>query len=350
MRTRLHLARQSRVATFFRSATLVICVATLTGISANGAEAQQIRGRGVADFGSGVRWPIGVQRFGRWSVTPNTLPAWPTSIRIVWHGSQRISVGEARLEVRNGPELVGFAREVGNDAVLDVQRVGTTPVTDAGALSLWRSGLRIDSANGRLVTLHPNINAVLDRSLAARLGPAATAVDPGVAGPFVTRRRSYDLAGLVWPEYPAPIETLAEVTEPIGTPGKLPFVLLLHGRHSTCFIDGPNGRDSGEWPCPPGWQSIPSYQGYRRIAELLASQGKLVVSIAANGINGQDYISDDGGAAARSALIRHHLRLWAQWDAQAVPLGRALRWAAQPLGRGVGRAQSRRGRCRTRSN
>ena len=39
-----------------------------------------------------------------------------------------------------------------------------------------------------------------------------------------------------------------------------------------------------------------------------------MVSISANGINGQDNASLDGGAAARSILIRHHLSLWAQWN------------------------------------
>jgi hypothetical protein len=39
-----------------------------------------------------------------------------------------------------------------------------------------------------------------------------------------------------------------------------------------------------------------------------------VVSISANGINGQDYAADDGGAAARSILIRHHLTLWNKWN------------------------------------
>lgn len=38
------------------------------------------------------------------------------------------------------------------------------------------------------------------------------------------------------------------------------------------------------WPCPAGTKSIPSYRGYLRAQRLLASQGYLTVSIAANGI------------------------------------------------------------------
>ena len=47
---------------------------------------------------------------------------------------------------------------------------------------------------------------------------------------------------------------------------------------------------------------------------MLASQGYLTVSIAANGINGQDGLFMDGGAFARSQLLRHHLAQWAEWS------------------------------------
>jgi len=39
--------------------------------------------------------------------------------------------------------------------------------------------------------------------------------------------------------------------------------------------------------------------------------------VSANGINGQDYLLDDGGAEARSVLVRHHLALWQRWSASA---------------------------------
>ena len=100
----------------------------------------------------------------------------------------------------------------------------------------------------------------------------------------------------------------------MGAPAPLPLVLFLHGRHSTCYGLDPEPFVTGDWPCPEGTLPIPSHQGYRYVAELLASQGYLTVSIAANGINGQDGWVADGGAAARSALIRHHLGLWVDWN------------------------------------
>ncbi len=95
----------------------------------------------------------------------------------------------------------------------------------------------------------------------------------------------------------------------------MPLVLVLHGRHSTCYRGGADGHASGDWPCPTGWRPVPSHTGYRYLADRLASQGVLVVSIAANGINGQDGLFADGGAFARSRLVRHHLAQWAEWSA-----------------------------------
>ena len=108
---------------------------------------------------------------------------------------------------------------------------------------------------------------------------------------------------------------LAEVTTPVGHAGPMPLVLFLHGRHSTCYRGGPDGEASGDWPCFPGWRPVPSHTGYRYIADVLASQGYLVVSISANGINGQDGMFEDGGSSARSELVRHHLAQWAEWSA-----------------------------------
>jgi triacylglycerol esterase/lipase EstA (alpha/beta hydrolase family) len=50
------------------------------------------------------------------------------------------------------------------------------------------------------------------------------------------------------------------------------------------------------------------------VADLLASQGYLVISISANSINAQDGDKPDAGVGARSRLIRHHLSLWSTWN------------------------------------
>ena len=123
----------------------------------------------------------------------------------------------------------------------------------------------------------------------------------------------------------------------------MPLVLFLHGRHSTCYGLEPEPFVTGDWPCPEGTLPIPSHLGYRYAAELLASQGYLTVSISANGINGQDGWVADGGAAARSALIRHHLdALGGLEQRRRRPLGRHLPGRRGPRPRRARRPQPRR--------
>ena len=144
---------------------------------------------------------------------------------------------------------------------------------------------------------------------------AVATADPAARGPYGRRRLRYQLPDLAVPEFPAPIEVLAEVTAPVGRCRPMPLVLFLHGRHSTCYRGGPDGRASGDWPCRRAGARCRATPGYRYIADVLASQGYLTVSISANGINGQDGMFKDGGAFARSELVRHHLAQWAEWSA-----------------------------------
>jgi hypothetical protein len=233
-----------------------------------------------------------------------------------WRGNEALPVGAERLTVRQGGVELGFAREDGTDAVLALG----APLPNLQGLELWRGQRRIDVETPPTAPGGGAGGAGTFFEEAAEPPPASWLPDPGRPGPYSSERFTYELDGINWtepagfvPEYAAPIEVLGEVTAPVGAPRPAPLVLILHGRHATCFIGGPDGFDSGDWPCPEGWQPIPSYAGYHAIADLLASQGNMVVSISANGINGQDFASFDGGAGARSALVRHHLRLWADW-------------------------------------
>lgn len=150
----------------------------------------------------------------------------------------------------------------------------------------------------------------------------ASDADPGALGPYPTRTltvfggwESVDV-GL-----PLPAEDLAEVTLPIravGTlalfdgpgetaEGEFPVVLLLHGRHVVCSdVGGPVPESSPAW-CPNPYIPVPSYTGYRYLAERLASQGRIVISISANAISALDNETADLGADARARLIEHHL-------------------------------------------
>jgi len=242
-----------------------------------------------------------------WAVEPTV-----SGIRITWTGESKLPVGAELLEVRRAGKLLGIAREQGRSAVLDLPRMPVPPLDE---LELWRSGRRLDTATGMpsiRSDVAPKIRT-LSPSLAVQ---TSNADDPGTPGPYATERLDYTLEGLPWYEFFSPIEVHAEVTTPLEAPGARPLVLILHGFYETCFTGGPQGESYLLWPCPYGLDPIPSHRGYRVIADLLASQGAIVVSISANGINGQDWLSGlDHGMAARSALIHHHLGLWAEWAA-----------------------------------
>ena len=215
---------------------------------------------------------------------------------LVWSSDAPLPIGGARPEFRAGDTVLGYPVAVGTTLRLD----GVDPSSLVGDLSVWLAARRLDGPTPGGPTTDP----VDD--------PAAreSRLDPARRGPFETWRRSYDLAPLDVPGYEVPIEVLGEVTAPVGA-DRMPLVLLLHGRHSTCWR---GDQVTGDWPCRPGWRPIASQSGYRYMADVLASQGNLVVSVSANGINAQDFAEADGGAGTRSLLVRHHLDLWARWN------------------------------------
>jgi hypothetical protein len=218
---------------------------------------------------------------------------------LVWTSAAPLRMGGARYEFRSHNRLLGYPAQRGNSLRLPLRGPGSLV-----ALSVWASDRRIDVSPPRLPT------AALP---AGEPGMSAVAAAMTVQGPYRTQRLQYVLPALTLDGYPAPIEVVAEVTTPVAVAGPRPMVLFLHGRHGTCYRGGPAGELSSDWPCAPGWRPVPSHQGYRYITDVLASQGYLTVSIAANGINAQDGLFIDGGAAARSQLIRHHLALWNEW-------------------------------------
>jgi dienelactone hydrolase len=140
-------------------------------------------------------------------------------------------------------------------------------------------------------------------------------VDPGVPGPHRVVTEDYRLPSIKIPGLPARVEMVGHVERPADTSARHPLVLFLYGRHSYCYrtsrARGP-GRRAG-WPCPRGTSPVPSQLGYRYVQRLLASQGYVTVSIAANGVNAQDYRLVDGGAEARAELVRAHLAQWVRW-------------------------------------
>lgn len=157
--------------------------------------------------------------------------------------------------------------------------------------------------------------------------PPLNPVDPGVKGPYRTVSGAYTLPPLRIPGLAEPAEVTAHVVGPKGAPGSRPLVLFMHGSTIAC-ADPVTGYPGG-WPCPPGMTPVPAHRGYRHTQELLASQGYVTVSVSAHAVDIGADLTDDRGAAARSAVIRHHLARWADWSRDRTGAPAVIRAAAK---------------------
>lgn len=139
--------------------------------------------------------------------------------------------------------------------------------------------------------------------------------DPGTPGPFAITREEYDFGDTAFTatNFPGPIELRASIHYPTNlAAGPFPVILFLHGRHATCFT---GGTALLQWPCTSNnSQPIPSYKGYDYVSEVLASNGYVVVSVSANGVNAVDNAVFDLGALARAELLQKHLDILKQFN------------------------------------
>ncbi|MFF5369804.1 hypothetical protein [Streptomyces sp. NPDC013187] len=226
---------------------------------------------------------------------------------LVWRAPMAVPMGDARVEFRTQDRLLGVPKPArdGRTFRLALDEARTGQLAD---LQVMAAGRRLDAA------------ADDPRRSGSRVGrmPAqapANGVDPGQPGSYRTVTGEYDLDPVRLPGYATPVEMTAQVVAPKGATGSRPLALFLHGRHDSCYKPGSEDDVTGDWPCADGYQPIPSYLGYLRDQQLLASQGYVTVSISANSINAQDSETEDAGAQARSSLVRQHLARWADWAA-----------------------------------
>jgi dienelactone hydrolase len=114
----------------------------------------------------------------------------------------------------------------------------------------------------------------------------------------------------------ADLELTAVVHAPRTLIGKRPVVLLAHGYWKPCQ------NDQWLWPCPQG-DAFPSYRGYDYLAEELARQGFVAVSVSVNGINAGEL--GQPADVARAAVMSKHLELWRDLNEGKGPLAHRLR-------------------------
>ena len=236
---------------------------------------------------------------------------------VTWRSPRAVPAGDAAVEFWDGKRKLGAARRV-DSRTFRLRWSGAGPLS---GLTARAGGRRLDRAAAPARRSGP---------APASSAPAAAAntVDPGIPGPYRTRSGEYTLPALTLPGYKVPVEMQALVTAPRDAPGPRPLAVFLHGKYATCY-GGADGAPN-PWPCPAGSRPVPSYRGFRQAQELLASQGYVTVSISANGINGQDESDPDGGAQARSSLVRSHLARWADWAGRGRADAPAVVRAAPP--------------------
>lgn len=273
---------------------------------------------------------------GTWSVSPAGTDTWTVS----WRSPDRLPVATDRPTIVAADDLgdVAAGTPLGVPTVADDGRTVEVTVTSTtepvpGDLDVVLSG------------------AVLDEGVPATSDEPATdrwtepvrdllPADPGVPGTLATSTSDYELEGITVPGMPEEVEMVGHVVEPETADPAHPLVMFLHGRHSYCYNPATD-RVGWRWPCAGAQVPIPSQLGYDYVQKVLASQGYVTVSIAANGINAQDGNTPDGGAAGRSQLIQAHLDQWADWvtaGEKEADLGKVVLVGHSRGGEGVSRA------------
>jgi hypothetical protein len=108
---------------------------------------------------------------------------------------------------------------------------------------------------------------------------------------------------------------------PLDPNQRYPLLVFLHGNHNTCgHGSNPRVDDKNDYmkygTCPDDYKVVPNHDGYGYLAESLAANQFIVVSINANrGIGAAHGITGDQDLIlARARLILKHLTLLSQWD------------------------------------
>jgi len=145
-------------------------------------------------------------------------------------------------------------------------------------------------------------------------------------GPFPVNSAEYRFPSSVDPEILSDRQTeiWARVYWPkTQNPERIPILFFLHGNHGTCgYGPYPRRDDNCQYTmsgtCPNGYVVTPNHEGYAYVANPLASQGFVVVSINANrGINcGGGSGGDFGLNLARGRLILKHMNFWHEWNSK----------------------------------
>lgn len=159
---------------------------------------------------------------------------------------------------------------------------------------------------------------VLGEAAYFRLVTTSSAGDGGASEPvaaYPIRDVLYDIRNVAVPQVPFPTTLYGVVRHPVAlADGGFPLVIMMHGNHGNCR-DAPDDdfdycSTSQDHECAFGGYTTPNAEGLAYLAESLAVQGIVAVSVSANAMNCRD-----GYIFERAQLLRAHLQAWADWNA-----------------------------------
>ncbi|CAL2095789.1 conserved protein of unknown function precursor containing a type A C-terminal secretion signal [Tenacibaculum sp. 190524A02b] len=152
-------------------------------------------------------------------------------------------------------------------------------------------------------------------------------IDPGLYGNFKVDNFDYEFGTTKLPSLPNSnkydIRIRANARFPRGN-GSFPLVVIMHGKHHTCYVTG-NSKSFPIFPCDGpnssslgNSQEIPNHAGYDYLLDFLASHGYIAISVDTNDILTATYIERpdfsntfrDESMKARAELLQQHLDIW----------------------------------------
>jgi len=239
-------------------------------------------------------------------------------------------VGECTVDVEllrafPAPRFRVMGGRLRDDEGTDVFLAWEDPGGEATDLALERAA-DPDGPFTRLEVLPGEQRTYVDQNIPGprahyRLVTIADGLEGGVT-PVVTAHaiagetydvRDVDVAGVPFPT------TLYGVTRApvLLDPGAHPLVLLLHGNHGNCRESPDAERDvcsrNEDHVCPfDGFVTTPNAEGLGWLAESLAVQGRVAVSVSGNAMNCRSNFNPE-----RAALLVGHLRRWVTWATAA---------------------------------
>jgi hypothetical protein len=151
-------------------------------------------------------------------------------------------------------------------------------------------------------------------------GPATRPVRAWAIGDAAYHERRVDVPGV-----PFQTDLFGLVRHPADLDGgPYPLVLLLHGNHGNCRLNGTTTDFCAELPgheCTfAGYSTAPNADGMVFQAETLAAQGMIAVSLSANALNCRN--NESGYIGQRAEYVLENLRRWKAWhEGEDGPLG-----------------------------